>query len=103
MNFYTLPHQEVRYKNTLPVGINFTKFLKFLYQEVRYMVYLPKRAGKYKILSRVKKILPRAAKPQGEVFFHKGEYFITYPTAWGGIVFLYSPDRRRIWSISRKK
>ena len=68
-----------------------------------YMVYLTKRAGKYKILSRVIKILPRAAKPQGEVFFHKGEYFITYPTAWGGIVFLYSPDRGRIWSISRKK
>ena len=81
MNFYTLPHQEVRYKNTLPVGINFTKFWNFMCREVRYMVYLTKRAGKYKILSRVRviKLLSREAKrskiPSRAAVGRKGRYF----------------------------
>ena len=66
----------------------------------RYMVYFPKRAGKYKILSQVKNTFP-SGEAARESIFHKGEYFISYPTAWGGIVFLYSPTRRTKL-ISRK-
>ena len=40
MNFYTLPREEVRYKNTLPVGINFTKFLKFYLSGGKVYLYL---------------------------------------------------------------
>ena len=59
MNFYTFPHGLlVKWK-----GI-FIPSRSPLNHAGRYMVYLTKRAGKYKILSRVrvKKLLPREAK-----------------------------------------
>ena len=80
MNFYTLPHQEVR-----------------------YMVYLPKRAGKYKILTPSEENTFPSGEAARESIFSRGVSIYTYPTAWGGIVFLYSPTRRKKSMFSRKR
>ena len=56
MNFYTLPHQEVRYKNTLPVDINFAKFLKIFVPGGKVYLFL-----------------------YSPLVSHPGEYFDTFP------------------------